>query len=669
MDKNLDLIAKELFSKIRTQVPKVRLGDANSEVTDRPSDARYFEFDYSKHGKNLGTVTISLSDDPEDDGAEGLVVIFSNDIVSDVPEHISKEWYRFLESLSDFASSHMLDFHVRDIAKNNLEKRDYKFLAKKSGEGAMTESKLYGTSKTSFQELGEAKLIVKHTQPVNYNLPAGRTQHIESIYIESAEGERFKYPFKHLNGARALAMHVAHGGNSYDDIGQHIISLSEELSKLRMFKGYVDRHPLIAEAMDSVNSKVYERIDQVKKEIANLQRATYYEQFAESFTKKEERLIPEDLINDWVERLTIRSFNEELKNVFPYIYNLVGEDIAPVIELSADDLLGEANLSERATPEWLDKVGKAKQLLAQGMTVDQVGKAMGVQGPNHGMAGTMGSDWGAINYAAREVNKPKPTFERHSVLNVEENYEAYLNSIVDEESALFNVQDSQADAIQQLNDLVSQEMPVGADGTNAIQSLKDIIDDEELNDVFRELGQVDPDMDAREIIKSYLQKKDEENGTDVASKINFGSSTPAEPPAEEPAPAPEAPAAAAPEAPAAPVAESSFERAIRKAAAAGATVETMINLGGKEISIGEAITKAGYQVEQFFESKSENQVVEFIKSMYDESTGRFPKGETGVMIAVEKEFGEDAVSVAKHVISELSTMYESTRLRQLAGLV
>lgn len=34
MDKNLNPIAAELFGKIRTQFPKIQLGDANSEPTD-----------------------------------------------------------------------------------------------------------------------------------------------------------------------------------------------------------------------------------------------------------------------------------------------------------------------------------------------------------------------------------------------------------------------------------------------------------------------------------------------------------------------------------------------------------------------------------------------------------------------------------------------------------
>lgn len=610
MDKNLAPIAKELFGKIRTQFPKIQLGDANSKVTDRPEDARFFEFDFIKKGVNLGTVSVDISED------DGMVVIYSNDIAEEVPEGMKRQWFNFLRELREFAKQNMMKFSIRDTSKSNLEKRDYQYLSKKNGEDDMsdnvTESKLYGTAKTSFQEMGEAKLIVRHSQPVNYNLPAGRTQHIESIYIESAEGERFKYPYKHLNGARALATHVAHGGTSYDSIGEHIIGLSEELNKLRMFKGYVSRNPVVSEAMGAINSKVFERIDQVKKEIHSLQNPNYYKSFAESFASAEEQMIPEDVINDWIDRLTIRSFNEELKNVFPYIYKLVGEEVAPIKELSADDILGE---TEADSAEY-DPIKQIEEL---------------------------------------------------------QNFESYLNSIVREESDLFNTNsETQSVALQKLNQLMGSELPGGPDGTNAIQSLKGIIDDPELEKALKVVSALNPESDLREIVKQYLEKKDEENGTDIAAKINIGepaaTPAPAEPAPAEPVAAEPAPAPAAPATP--PVAER-FIQAVRRAAQAGMQLEDTFSASGSSLTLRDAIERAGLDVTEFFEGamdKKQNEVVEFVKSMYDETTGNFPKGETGVMIAVEKQFGEDAAQLAHKVISELSQVYESKRLRQLAGL-
>ena len=83
---------------------------------------------------------------------------------------------------------------------------------------------------------------------------------------------------------------------------------------------------------------------EVAKAISKLQRPAYYTQFAESFEAAEEVIIPEEVQDDLINRLTIRTFNEDLKAVFPYIYKFVNETELPVVELSADDLLNETTL-------------------------------------------------------------------------------------------------------------------------------------------------------------------------------------------------------------------------------------------------------------------------------------------------------------------------------------
>lgn len=606
MNKNLNVIASELFDKIRTQFPNLALGDENSEPTSEPEDARFFEFDYKHKGRILGRISVSLSED------DGLVVIYSNDVVDETNDVVKKQFYSFLKELREFAKQHLLTFDTRDIAKSNLEKRDYEHLSQTNfGESKMSESKLFGTSMTSYQNLGNAKLIVKHSAPINAENPAGRAQRIESIYVENLDGERFKYPYRHLNGARALAQHVGNGGTPYDSIGKYVIGLSEELGKLRMFKHYVEKNDTISEAMGSVTSKVMERIDSIKKEIHRLQSPSNYKEFAEAFTENEEISIPEEVMNDWIDRLTVRSFNEELKNVFPYIFKLVDETDIPVKEIGVDDLVETSEESE---------------LEASQKEVPEVVK-----------------------------------------------YEAILNRIA-EGADLFG--DDNQDIIAQLNELLAEPIPAGVDGTNATESLQGIIDDEELLEVFKELGEVAPDSDVRTILKDYIAIKDQEHGTDVLSQLEFGEEAPAEvPPAEpvaaEPAPAPEAPLAAqpAPAAPAAPqpaMAESLI-KAIEKARKAGATAETVIRIAGKEMTLGEAVAKAGMKVEDVFGNKS-NELVEFIKSMYNAEEGSFPKGETGVLIACEKRFGDGAVPIAKKVIERLQQVNEMSRMKKLAGL-
>jgi hypothetical protein len=644
MNKNLSNIADELFGKIRTQFPKVKLRDEDRESTSEPALARFFNFDYHHNRVPLGSIDVSISEE------DGLVVIYSNDIVEEKDEFVKNKFYNFLQELREFAKQRLMNFDTRDISKSNLDKRDYEFMSKKNnGEDTMSESKLYGTSKTSYQQLGDAKLIVKHSAPVNFENPAGRAQRIESIYIENAQGERFKYPYKHLNGARALATHVAHGGTPYDSIGGHVIGLSEELSNLRMFKQYVSRNPMVSEAMGSIHSKVMERIDAVKKEIHSLQSATRYVEFAENFHASDAKEIPEDVMNDWIDRLTIRTFNEELKNVFPYIFKLVDESDIPVKDLTIEDLVNEE-------PEDED------------------------------------------NEADKEIKEFA-------------DYEKQINQIVGERVDIFSDdENSKREAVEKLNQLVAQPMPVGTDGSNAVESLSDIIDDDELTDVFKELADIDPEHDVRDILKDYIKIKDEENGTDILTQIQFPAddggmdaapaapapeAPPAEPVAAEPAPAEPAPAMPAPVAEekedppfdgpykkkgddkdefgntvknkARHLAKKGMADAIKKAKKAGATAETIIRIAGKEMTLGEAITKAGMKVEDVFGNKAD-ELIEFVKSMYNANEGNFPKGEEGVKIACEKKFGDNAGPIAEKVIAKLTSLGEMNRMKKLAGL-
>ena len=331
----MDKISENLFAKIRGRFPSITLGDETGVVTDEPKLARYFDFDFKDGEETLGKVSITLNDD------SGVVVTFNNDFITNENEDVKNKWYDFLKELRVFAKKNMLNFDTRDITKSNLDKRDYAHLTKtSSGDNTMRESTMYGTSRTSYEDVGTARLVLKHNQAVNLDIPGSRTQHVHSIYIESDNGERYKYPYRHLNGARALARHVSEGGNLYDDFGKHIVGLSEELAKLRQFKTYMNRSAVMAEGLKQYIDVVNERLESVKKECLKLQRETYYKEAFKDYKQEVLEEVPEDVTNSWIDELTVRSFNEELKSVFPYIYKLVN-DSKKVEELNPEDLLSE----------------------------------------------------------------------------------------------------------------------------------------------------------------------------------------------------------------------------------------------------------------------------------------------------------------------------------------
>ena len=331
---NLDVIANELFNKIRGRFPSVTIGDAEGNVTNEPKQARYFDFDFMNEGRPVGKISISLDD-------KNVAVVYGEDLVANESELTKNNWYDFLKELRMFARKRALTFDTRDITKSNLNSRDYKFLAKnRDGDETMTESKMYGTSKVSYQDFDGARLMIKHTEGIDQEVAGGRAKKVGSLYIESAEGERFKYPYKHITGARAMARHVAEGGNAYDDFGKHIVSMSEEMNKLRKFKTYMGRSAVMAESLAEYVDVVRERIATVKKTLESLQRPSFYKETFEAYAPAVMEDVPTDVAENWIDQLTIKQFNEELADVFPYIYKLVSE-ANKAQELGPDDLMKE----------------------------------------------------------------------------------------------------------------------------------------------------------------------------------------------------------------------------------------------------------------------------------------------------------------------------------------
>ena len=63
-----------------------------------------------------------------------------------------------------------------------------------------------------------------------------RYRYIESMFVETADGERYRLPFTRLSGGRAMVEHVRQGGKPYDLRGQHIVGMVEELNVLSRFR-------------------------------------------------------------------------------------------------------------------------------------------------------------------------------------------------------------------------------------------------------------------------------------------------------------------------------------------------------------------------------------------------------------------------------------------------
>ena len=690
MTPNLDQVAKELYGKIQTRFPDIKIADETAQVLSKKTDipnARFFEFEYKEHGEVLGTIAIALDED------DGIVIQAGGDLVDKDTNETHHGAYKFIRSFRDFARRNMLNFEVNNMGKSNLDQRDYEFNAK-SGEEQMMESKMFGTSKVSYQDLGETRLVVRHSQPVNPELAAGRTMHIESIYIENAQGERFRYPVRHLNGARAMAQHIAHGGNPYDNIGQHVVSLSEEMAKLRMFKGYVSRTPVVSEAMGEVNDKVIERIEQVKKEIHQLQRPAYYEEFAESFSPVGAQEIPEDIMLDWVDRLTERSFKEELKDVFPYIYKLVAE----TNEINPEDILGDKEMQEGKDE---GKPGKNFAKIAK-----SAGERYGSKAAGERVAGAVRA----------KLAKQGKLEESDDEFKEQSEFSRYLDSIVE---GLDDLPDLDSDEFKTgLKDLMSTELK---GNPNIVDSVKALYPDDTLLTMLKSSMDVNPEIDARGKVMEYFENNHSQ-WFDANKDIFSGSGeeeteAPAEPapvaaPEPAPAPAPEVPPA--PEAGAeatmppaeVPMAEAegswkvetpwkktdpkknpegkvhnlagqALKKTIEKAKKAGATKDTKV--GDKTIAemIAEAgltLAECGMAPESELPGNEINDMMKFISGFWNREKRNFTVGGTGLRTKLEKQFAEarpeDLHKVGSFIqkLDPSSEVHQQDRVLGLAGI-
>jgi hypothetical protein len=119
------------------------------------------------------------------------------------------------------------------------------------------------------------------------------------------------------------------------------------MNKLRKFKSYMGRSAVMAESLAGYSDVVNDRIKLVKKTIESLQKPKFYAETIGSFEAAIMEDVPADVKENWIDQLTIKQFNEELSDVFPYIYKLVSEATVAT-ELSANDLLGENDDTDAA---------------------------------------------------------------------------------------------------------------------------------------------------------------------------------------------------------------------------------------------------------------------------------------------------------------------------------
>ena len=235
-----------------------------------------------------------------------------------------QEFKKLFDGLKAIANKNLIEFSLQKFSKQ-IEPKDFAYQGKVAMQQNTMESygKPYGYSKTSYQDLKDSKIIIKHKKAVDEEVRGSRSRNIQAIYLENSAGERFQYPHNHLAGARAMLRHVKEGGTPYDDFGQHIIEQSKELSDLYKFERWVNKNGLI-EGNDDVVEVVKEQKNKIREHIKKLQSQTYYESCSCEYKHNKQTTSPAK-VNKMRERFTAKHFDEGLNDALGVVTRLMKE--------------------------------------------------------------------------------------------------------------------------------------------------------------------------------------------------------------------------------------------------------------------------------------------------------------------------------------------------------
>ena len=263
----------------------------NDQGAPDPEAADMFTFDWvADSGKNYGTVVCLL-------GADNNFEVYFGDNLGRGMEFDDKaDWYQFLDQLRNFAKRNLLRYDLQ-----NLRRLKYTMAGMAAIKEGLFEG-YYGNKKISYAgEPTQARLRIKHNRTLGEN--DARFRYVESLFIETAEGEVFKMPFKKLAGGRAMLEHVRHGGTPYDARGQHIVEIVEQINVLSQFRR-AHQGRVFEGAAGELVAETTEYLNRLRHNLKAVSNDRGYTQYFESWSPadvSESDLIVEDLKSLFVE--------------------------------------------------------------------------------------------------------------------------------------------------------------------------------------------------------------------------------------------------------------------------------------------------------------------------------------------------------------------------------
>jgi hypothetical protein len=222
---NWKIIGDKIFGILKGSGFKLQMFDKTGAKTLDPHEATRFFATIGSDDTELKEYSILIS--VHDENADSHIDIKT-------PNLKSENDFEFIRKIRDILQKNVGD---REGLSVNWFKFDHTITPKDDAVNNITESKdiskPFGSTKSSYQRVGDAKLIIRHTDTVNEEKVGSRWRHVKAIFIENRIGERFMYKHLHIAGARAMARHLSNAGAVHDEIGESIQALSSDYTALK----------------------------------------------------------------------------------------------------------------------------------------------------------------------------------------------------------------------------------------------------------------------------------------------------------------------------------------------------------------------------------------------------------------------------------------------------
>ena len=248
MSFNWNIVTDKLYGIIKGSCKKLVMYDAKGNETIDPEKATRFFATFSSDDPALEDFTILVA--IHDQGQSSFINIKTPNLKEDV----------------DFKKVNQVRNHIRRAVgqregiKVVWQVFDHEIDPREEAVHNIKESKdigkWFGTTKSSFQRIGEAKLIIRHSDVVDDATPGARTRHIRALFVENKQGERFAYPQLHMSGARAFARHISNGGTNYDSIAESIMNLSSDYISLRRASLIMRKNQIVSESIVAIRENM-----------------------------------------------------------------------------------------------------------------------------------------------------------------------------------------------------------------------------------------------------------------------------------------------------------------------------------------------------------------------------------------------------------------------------